>query len=110
MSLWPPKAAVAPPEDLEVRAVVVTGAVVTVVVATVAVTEEAVVTVAVVVATVAVTGEAAMGVAAPEAWVARAGPAAPQEVRAHRVMAVAVAWAVVSGVARDMEEATREAV
>jgi hypothetical protein len=70
----------------------------------------------VVVLTGVVTGEAvtreaaAMVVAAPEAWVARAGPAAPQEARAHRVMAVAVAWAVVSGVARDMEEATREAV
>ncbi len=82
---------------------VVTEEAVVTVVATVAVTGEAVVT-------VAVTGEAVMGVAAPEAWVARAGPAAPQEARAHRVMAVAVAWAVVSGVARDMEEATREAV
>jgi TRAP-type mannitol/chloroaromatic compound transport system permease large subunit len=116
VSLWPPKAAVAPPEDRAVRAVVVTEeavatVVVTVVVLTGVVTGEAVMGVAVATeAAVDMGVGAATAVAALEAWVARAGQAAPQEAQAHRVMAVAVAWAVVSGVARDMEEATREAV
>jgi hypothetical protein len=103
VSPWPPKAAVAPPEDRAVQAVVVTGeAVVTVVVIVAAVT--------VVVVTVATEAVAVTVVVAPEAWVVRAEPAAPQEAQALRVMAEAVAWAAASGVARDMEEAIREAV
>jgi len=104
VSLWPPKAAVAPPEDRAVQAVVVTGEAVATVVVTVAV-------IAVVVDMVTtVVVPATEVVVAPEAWVVRAGPAAPQEAQALRVMAEAVVWAAASGVARDMEEAIKEGV
>ncbi len=63
-----------------------------------------------VVATAAAAMVAATAAVAPEAWVARAGPVALQEARALRVMAVAAAWAVASGVARDTVGATRATV